>query len=105
MDAIRENLLLIVTTIISGVFSYVGLMIKTTYNKIVNDKAKKEIVDLTVKYVEQVSKSAMLNSEEKLQKAKEKALEWLKERKLSISETELEILIESAVNALSGGLK
>ena len=37
-----------------------------------------------------------------LEKAKEKALEWLNEKGIKISETELEILIESAVNGLKG---
>jgi len=42
----------------------------------------------------------MISNEDKLSKAKEKALEWLNSKGLKISDTELDILIESAVNGL-----
>ena len=53
---------------------------------------------LTVKYVEQTCKNA--SCDEKKSKALEKALEWMQEKKINVSDTELEILIESAVNCL-----
>ena len=70
------------------------------YTKYVDTQTKKEIVKDTVNYVEQVFKD--IHGAEKLEKAKEKALEWLNEKGIKISETELEILIESAVNGLKG---
>ena len=63
-------------------------------------KTKKEIVEATVKYIEQIYKGVMVSNEDKLSKAKEKALEWLNSKGLKISDTELDILIESAVNGL-----
>ena len=57
-----------------------------------------EIIEKTVKYVEQTSKD--LSCKEKKNKALKKSLEWMKEKKINISDTELEILIESAVNCL-----
>jgi len=55
--------------------------------------------------VEQITQGISITSENKKQKAKTKALEWLKEKKIKISNTELDILIESAVNSLKESLK
>lgn len=98
LSAIYSNLYNILSVVITGVLGYVGLQAKKLYQEFVNDKIKKEIVDKTVKYVEQTSKD--LSCDEKKQKALEKSSEWLKDKKISISDTELEILIESAVNCL-----
>ena len=65
--------------------------------KVLN-KLKKDIVEKTVKYVEQIGKD--FSCEQKKKKALEKSLEWMKEKKLNVSDTEIEILIESAVNCL-----
>ncbi len=102
MDEILNNfskhLIEIVFTIITGVIGYIGVRIKKIYKEYINDRLKKEIIEKTVKYVEQTSKD--LSCKEKKKKALEKSLEWMKEKKLNISDTELEILIESAVNCL-----
>lgn len=39
------------------------------------------------------------------EKAKDKALEWLNEKGITISDTELEILIEASVNSFNNGIK
>lgn len=98
LNAISDNLVHILGTIITAILGYVGLQIKNTYQEFIQDRTKKEIVEKTVKYVEQTSKG--LPCEEKKEKALKKSLEWMKEKKLDISDTELEILIESAVNCL-----
>ena len=98
LNAISDNLIEIIGTIITAVLGYVGLQVKKLYQEFIQDKMKKEIVEKTVKYVEQTCKES--SCEEKKQKALEKSLDWMKEKKLSISETEIEILIESAVNCL-----
>lgn len=100
MELIMDNLMQILATVITAVASYIGVQIKKAYTKYVDTKTKKEIVDTTVKYVEQIYKNAMVSNEDKLNKAKEKALEWLNTKGLKISDTELDILIESAVNGL-----
>lgn len=95
-----ENYIIeIIMGIITAVLSFVGIKIKEAYTKYADTKVKKEIVKSTVEYVEQVFKD--IHGEEKLEKAKEKALEWLKEKKIKISNTELEVLIESAVNSFN----
>ena len=100
MELIQDNLIQILATIITAVASFIGVSIKKAYTKYVDTKTKKEIVDLTVKYIEQIYKGVMISNEDKLSKAKEKALEWLNSKGLKISDTELDILIESAVNGL-----
>ncbi len=98
LNAISDNLIHILGTIITAILGYVGLQIKNIYQEFIQDKTKKEIVKETVEYVEQTCKN--LPCEEKKKKALEKSLEWMKEKKISVSDTELEILIESAVNCL-----
>ena len=100
MEIIQNNLIEILATIITAVASFIGVSIKKAYTKYVDTKTKKEIVQATVEYIEQIYKTAMITNEDKLAKCKEKALEWLNSKNLKISDTELEILIESAVNGL-----
>ena len=90
----------ILATIITAVASFIGVSIKKAYTKYVDTKTKKEIVEATVKYIEQIYKGVLITNEDKLAKAKEKALEWLTSKGLKVSDTELDILIESAVNGL-----
>lgn len=97
-NAISKNLIQIVFTIITGIIGYIWVRIKKMYQEYIQDKLKKEIIEKTVKYVEQTSKD--LSCKEKKNKALKKSLEWMKEKKINISDTELEILIESAVNCL-----
>lgn len=99
MEFLQNYLFEILATIITALASFIGVSIKNAYTKYINTKTKKEIVKDTVNYVEQVFKD--IHGKEKLEKAKEKALEWLNEKGIKISGTELEILIESAVNAFN----
>lgn len=103
IELLKSNMLQILATVITAVASYIGIQIKNAYTKYINTKTKKEIVKSTVAYVEQVSTA--LKSEEKFAQAKTKATEWLNNKGISVSETEIEILIESAVNALNKELK
>ena len=100
MEMLQNYLFEILATVITAVASFIGIRIKNAYTKYVDTKTKKEIVKDTVSYVEQVFKD--IHGTEKLEKAKEKALEWFNEKGIKISETELEILIESAVKSLKG---
>lgn len=103
MELIKSNLLQLLAAVITAVVSYLGVQIKNAYTKYADTKTKKEIVKSTVEYVEQISKSLDIKpkAEEKFEKAKLKAIEWLNTKGISISETEIKILIESAVNAIN----
>ncbi len=98
LSIISDNLIEILGTIITGIIGYIGVRIKKLYQEYIQDKLKKDIVEKTVKYVEQIGKD--FSCEQKKKKALEKSLEWMKEKKLNVSDTEIEILIESAVNCL-----
>ena len=95
---ISNNLIEIISTLITAIIGYLGLRIKNIYQEYVNDKLKKDIIEKTVNYVEQVGKN--LTCEEKKAMVLKKSLEWLNEKKINVSDTELEILIESAVKCL-----
>ena len=99
-EFISTYLLPFLATIITGVISYVGVQLKKAYTKYTNTKTINEIIEATVLYVEQVSKNKGTTSSEKFDEAKEKAKEWLDNNDLKVSDTELEILIESAVKKL-----
>lgn len=105
LNAIQSNLLEIINVILVGIVTFIGTKIKKIYEEYINDKTKKEIVKATVEYVEQVSSTLEKTSEEKFNQAKTKAIEWLNEKGINISDTELEILIESAVNAFNSSVK
>ena len=106
VTAIQNNLFEILNTILIAVITFIGTKLKQTYDKYVNDKTKKEVVKATVEYVEQICSVSGVKktSQEKFNQAKEKSIEWLNEKGINISETELEILIESAVNAFNKGI-
>lgn len=90
----------ILVAIVTAVASFIGLKIKEAYTKYADTKTKREIVKSTVEYIEQIYKNTQISNEDKLSNAKIKALEWLQSIGMTISDTELEILIESAVNGL-----
>lgn len=83
-------------TILTAVISFLGIKLKALYEKNVNDCIKKSIVEDTVKYVEQLYKDK--TSEEKKKIAKDNILKLLTEKKVTITNLELEVLIESACN-------
>lgn len=95
---VSDNIIQILTAIITGIVGYLGIKIKKIIEDYLQTKLKKEIIERTVVYVEQIGED--LTCDEKKKKAIEKALEWMKEKKINISNTELEILVESAVKCL-----
>lgn len=93
----------ILYTILTAIISFLGIKLKALYEKNVNDCIKKNIVEDTVKYVEQLYKSK--TSEEKKNIAKENILKLLTEKKITITDLELEVLIESACNNIQKNKK
>ena len=100
MDLIKEFLATYGTEllymIITTILTYVGLTVKKIYENHTNEYIKKSIVEDTVKYVEQLYSNK--TSEEKYKIAKENILKLLEEKKITVTELELEVLIESACN-------
>ena len=88
LDAISPYLWQILGVILTIITSYIGLKLKKIYEKKINTEEKKEIVKSVVEMVEQ-----------KLSKAKENIIELIKKAKLTITDLELEVLIESVCNS------
>lgn len=93
-----EVIVPILATAITALAGYVGLQIKAIYKKHVDDKTKESVVKIVVKAVKQLYKD--LNGEEKLAKAIENITAMLSEKGIAISELEIRMLIESAVEEL-----
>lgn len=102
-NQIIDILLGVLGTALTGVFTYIGIMVKNQYTKYINDKTKKDVVTTVVQAIEQIYKD--LHGEDKLNKAIEGASEMLAEKGITVSEIELRYLIESSVNAFNEGFK
>lgn len=94
INALMPYIISAAATVLAAVGAYIGSKIKDQ----LDTKTKRDIVEATVKYVEQVGLA--LGSEEKLALAKKKAIEWIQSKGLHVSEIELDILIEAFVNDL-----
>jgi hypothetical protein len=92
-------LLPIVGTALSAFCAWLGTKIKAIYQEKANTELKKKIIDDTVQYVEQVFKHS--SSEEKLAEAVKSASEWLQDKGLTVTDSELRVLIESSVYSLT----
>ena len=101
INQIMPSLVDFIAVVVGVGLMYLGQYVKKLYNKYVDDETKKQVVNSTVQYVEQVYKD--IHGEEKLEKALERASELLKEKGIAVSNTELETLIESAVCGFNDG--
>lgn len=105
IQALTPALVSVAVVILGYVAKIAGVAIKQVADKY-EIKAKldanKTIVDLSVKYAQQVFKEA--NGEEKYEQAKEKALEIMNQKGIHISDAELNMLIEASVTNLKKGL-
>jgi len=97
-----QILMPVLATFITGVFTYIGNKIKNAYQKKINDETAKTVVKDVVRFVEQVYGD--IHGKEKLQKAIEQVSIILQEKGIKITETEIMMLIESAVYELNEGL-
>lgn len=85
-------------TAIGGFITWIGAKIKKIYEEKVKSEEVKHIVTNVVKYVERTMKSA--KGEEKFAEALKQVSEWLSSKGIEISDVEMKLLIESAVNEL-----
>lgn len=96
-----DILLPAIASVIAVIFGVIGAKIKQLYNSKVQDETVKTVVDSVVRWAQQVYKET--KGPEKLQAALEKASAILNEKGITVSETELNTLIESAVYGLKQG--
>ena len=85
----------ILGTILTALAGYLGVVIKNLCQKYLNDKTKQDVAKTCVKAVEQIYKD--LHGEEKFNKALECISDMLAEKGIAVSETEMKMLIVSAV--------
>ena len=90
-----------IASVVAVLFGVLGTKIKQIYNEKAQNETVKVVVDNVVKWVQQVYYE--LEGPEKLQKALTEASTILGEKGITISETELDMLIESAVYGLKNG--
>ena len=96
-----DLLLPILATFLTGLFTYIGTRLKKIYEEKVNTETAKTVVENAVRYVEQVYKD--LHGKEKLEKAIEQVSQVLESKGITITDTEIYMLIESAVYGLNEG--
>lgn len=94
----NEILITILNALVPILITWLGTKIKNYYDEKTKNETVKNIAEHTVKYVEQVFTD--LKGVEKLEKAKNVAIDWLKDKNIKISDAELTILLESFVNGL-----
>lgn len=85
----------ILGTILIALAGYLGVVIKNLAAKYLDDKTKQDVAKTCVKAVEQIYKD--LHGEEKFNKALENASAILADKGITVSATEMKMLIESAV--------
>lgn len=91
-----------IASVVAVLFGVLGTKIKQIYNEKAQNETVKVVVDNVVKWVQQVYYE--LEGPEKLQKALTEASTILNEKGITISETELDMMIESAVYGLKQGM-
>lgn len=100
MDNLFENFLseygtAILYAILTGLAAIAGKIVKAKYEEWANTKTKKDVVKTVVFAMEQLYKD--LNGPERKEKAIESIVEMLAEKNISISELEINMLIEATI--------
>ena len=86
-------------TLVSAAFAFIGAQLKKKYQEKIDTEEKRHAVETCVNAAEMVYKD--LKGAEKLAKVKENIVEWLNLKGISISEIELDMMIEAAVTNLN----
>jgi hypothetical protein len=87
---------------LTALAGFLGTQLKALYRRWVDDKTKEAVVRTCVKAVEQLYHD--LGGPEKLEKAREGVRQILEEKGISISQLEMDLLIESVVAEFNYGL-
>lgn len=95
----KEIIMNIIPIVLATVGTFLIGLIKAKYSQYVNTDTKKEIAMLTVRYVEQVFTA--LHGKDKLEKAKSAFVDMLNEKGIKVSEAEINMLLEAAVNQMN----
>lgn len=99
-EAIRPALDSLLAVVITTVFSYVGLQIRSLYKRYADTQEKQIAVQDTVRYINQVY--ADLNGADKLSQAMSHLQGLLSRKGITVDNAEMRMMIEAAVNGLKG---
>lgn len=88
----------ILYALVLAIAGCIGTAIKNTYKKVVDDQTKEKVVKTVVKAVKQLYSD--LSGEEKLEKAIENITAILAEKGITVTELEVRMLIESAIEEM-----
>lgn len=97
-DLIGSDIMNLLTTVFSIIITIIVTKIKKIYKEKFTDETKRNIVKTVVNAIEQIYKD--LSGEQKLQKAKENIINILNEKGISISELEMDMMIEEICNSI-----
>lgn len=100
--ALKPIIFDLIIVLVTALASWIGLVVKgwiTDKRSAVQAGQIKAIIEDTVVYVEQIAKNLNIDSAGKFELAKDKAIAYLKSKGFEVSEVELTVLIEAAVNA------
>ena len=93
----------IIYTVATAILGFIGMTIKNAIEKYVDEKKKEKVVETCVKAAEQLYKELKGNT--KLKKVKENIISMLSEQNLTISELEMDMMIEAAVAEMNKQIK
>lgn len=102
VNQLIDILLPILATFLTGLFTYLGTRLKAAYEQKVKTETAETVIKNVVKFVQQTCKD--LNGEDKLKKAISEASTILLSKGIELTETEITMLIESAVYGLKEGM-
>lgn len=104
MSIITNYMYQILVALLVAFFGWLGVQVKNLVKKYVNTKVKENICAAAVRFVEQTCKE--IHGREKLFKAMQKARDVLSRKySIIISDEELEMLVEAAVNEFNNSFK
>ncbi len=95
----KDIIMQIAPIVLTAIGTFLVGILKKKYSEYINTDTKKEIAMLTVRYVEQVFTT--LHGGEKLDKAKSAFVKMLNEKGIKVSEDEINMLLEAAVNQMN----
>lgn len=98
LNQLIDILLPVLATFITGLFTYIGTRLKKVYEQKVQTETAEKVVENVVKFIQQTCSD--LDGKAKLQKAIKEASTILASKGITLTETEISMLIESAVYGL-----
>lgn len=95
LQIVNQFLVPALFVLVTGIVAYICNYVRILYKQYVTNSTVKEIVEISVKYVEQ--KYSELHGSEKYEKALEKIDYLLEQKGIEVSAEEIDALIESSV--------